>query len=131
MKKQLLFRFLASFFFSVIIYGCQPKEPVTVPYKKVRYEITGNYTGQFVIVYNNNVSGNTTLTNVQLPWSIDLSYDASIVLAAGIGAQSSVAGVAGQTAVMKIIVDGTVVKSSNATAGSFGEMLLPALAHSF
>lgn len=131
MNKQLFFRFIAWLFFSVIIYGCQPKEPVTVPYKKVRYEITGNYSGQFIIVYSNNVSGNTTLSNVQLPWSIELSYDASTVLAAGIGAQSSVSGVAGQTATMKIIVDGTVVKSSNATAGSFGEMLLPALAHSF
>lgn len=131
MNKQPFFRSIACILITVLVWSCQPKEPVNVPYKKVRYEISGNYTGQFIIVYNNNVSGNTTLSNVQLPWSIELSYDASTVLAAGIGAQSSVAGVGGQTATMKIIVDGTVMKSSNATAGSFGEMLLPALAHSF
>lgn len=130
MKKQTVFNAIVILLFAMILYSCKPNDPATPQPKKVKYEITGNFSGQFIIVYNDNSSGNTVLNNVSLPWSKELTYPSSVV-AVGIGAQASVVGVAGQTATMKIIVNGAVAKSSNATAGSLGEMVLPALAHGF
>ena len=96
----------------------------------VKYEITGNFTGRLLVVYNDNVNGNIILNNVTLPFIKDTTYAANIT-AIGIGAQAGVPGVAGQTATMKIFSAGNVVKTVSATAGSLGELVLPAIAHTF
>jgi hypothetical protein len=98
--------------------------------KKVKYEITGNFTGKFFIVYTDVSSGNKTLTDIPLPWSVEVAYPAT-TLTIGIGAQASVTGGAGQTAALKIFVDGKEVKASTGTAGSLGELVLPTIAYSF
>lgn len=97
----------------------------------VTYEITGNYTGKLTIIYNDNVSGNTVLNDITLPWSVEVVYSAN-VLTIGMGAQSTVAmGSAGQMATMKILLNGKVVKSATSTTGSLGEIVLPTFAYTF
>lgn len=96
----------------------------------VKYEIAGNFTGKLIIIYNDNVNGNTVLNNVALPFLKDTTYTANIT-GIGIGAQASVPGVAGQTATMKIYSGGNIVKTVSATAGSLGELVLPAIAYTF
>lgn len=96
----------------------------------VKYEITGNYTGKLIVIYNDNVNGNTIINNATLPFLKDTTYTANIT-GIGIGAQASIPGVAGQTATMKIYSGGTVVKTVSATAGSLGELVLPTIAHTF
>ncbi len=96
----------------------------------VKYEITGNFTGKLTVIYNDNVTGNTVINNAALPFLKDITYPAN-VSGIGIGAQASVTGVAGQTATMKIYSGGTVVKTVSATAGSLGELVLPAISYIF
>ncbi len=67
----------------------------------VKYELTGNFSGKFTVVYSDNVNGNTVLNNITLPWIKEITYGAG-VLAIGISAQASVNGVPGQTATLKI-----------------------------
>lgn len=98
--------------------------------RQVKYEITGNYTGKLLIVYTNNTGTNQTINNASVPWSLEVTYPTS-VNAIGIGAQASIVGAEGQTATLKIFVNGNEVKSTSATAGSLGELILPTLTHSF
>ncbi len=109
--------------------------PVTQPpasNRNVRYEITGNYTAPLLVVYNDNVSGNTTLTVTALPWRKDVSYPANVQ---GIGiASNSPNGnpaSAGQSANLRIYVSNTVVKSSSAVADANGGINLPPIAYVF
>lgn len=109
--------------------------PVTQPpaaTRNVRYEITGNYTAPLFVVYNDNVSGNTTLTVTALPWRKDISYGAN-VQGIGIGSNSlsGATSSAGQSANLKIYVSNVVVKSSSAVADANGAINLPALAYTF
>ncbi|MFV0604416.1 MAG: MmpS family transport accessory protein [Niabella sp.] len=98
--------------------------------KTVKYEVTGNFTGKLLIVYSDNINGNTTVTDATLPWSKEVTYGTN-VLAIGISGNASTVGVAGQTATLKIHVNGQVVKSQTATAGSLGELALPSLSYTF
>lgn len=125
-KKVLLFFAICVVMFTI---SCKKDNESPNP-KAVKYEITGSFSGKLTIVYSDNVNGNTTLTGVSLPWSKEVNLGSN-VLAIGIGGQGATAGVAGQTATLKIYVAGKVVKSSNATAGANGEILIPTLAYTF
>lgn len=98
--------------------------------RKIKYEITGSFSGKLDIVYTDNVNGNTALANVALPWTKEIEYGNNVITI-GIGAQGSSAGIAGQTAIIKIYLNGKVVKTSSATVGSLGEILIPAITYSF
>jgi hypothetical protein len=98
--------------------------------RNVKYEITGTFSGKFVVVISDNNSGTQTYDNVSLPWSKEVTYGSNVI-SVGIGAASTTYGTANQTAVMKIYSGGTVVKTSNATAGSSGILSLPTIGHNF
>jgi hypothetical protein len=98
--------------------------------RMVKYEITGNFSGKLTIIYNDNVNGNTVLTDISLPWSKDITYGNNIT-GIGIGASSSTFGTSGQTATMKIYSGGSVVKTSTGTANSSGGITIPTVAHVF
>jgi hypothetical protein len=130
--------YLHSFLFlialiSVTIAGCSKKDddgPGNNGNKNVKYEISGNFTGKFTAIISDHASGTQTISDVAVPWSKEVSYGSNVI-AVGFGAGMTAYGSAGQTAVLKIYVNGNVVKQSNATAGSYGEITLPALAHNF
>ncbi|MBX2946892.1 MAG: hypothetical protein KF725_13740 [Cyclobacteriaceae bacterium] len=96
----------------------------------MRYEITGNFSGTLTVVYTSLTGGSRVENNVPMGWSMEMEYPAS-TSSIGIGAQASTLGSPGQTAVIKIVVDGKEVKSSSATAGSLGEMIIPTISYSF
>lgn len=130
-RKQLSMYVLALAVLINVLPGCKKdKDNNTNSNRKVKYEITGNFSGAFTVIISDNESGSTVLYNVTVPWSKEITYD-SKVIAVGIGASSSAYGTAGQTAVLKIYSGGSVVKTTNGTAGSQGELSMPALAHSF
>lgn len=128
MKKIILILLPALLFLS----SCKKENdnPGGTNSRVVKYEITGNFTGKLTVIYNDNVIGNTVINNAALPFVKDITYPANIT-GIGIGAQASIPGVAGQTATMKIYSGGTVVKTVSATAGSLGELVLPAIAYTF
>jgi Mycobacterium membrane protein len=96
----------------------------------VKYEVTGTFTGKLNIVYLDNVSGNTLVSDVSLPWLKELTYGTN-VSGIGISGQATAVGVAGQNAILKIYSGGTVVKSGTVTAGNLGELILPSFAYTF
>jgi len=99
--------------------------------KKVKYEITGNYTGQFTVVYSKASGSNESLTVSKLPWSAEIaltSFPAGVGL--GIAAVTGKPGVAGQTAKATIYVDGVLVETATQTSGVEGYIFsIPSLAH--
>lgn len=141
-KAKFLISCLFLALISTALVSCKKKTsgepepaPVTQPpasTRNVRYEITGNYTAPLFVVYNDNVSGNTTLTVTALPWRKDMSYPANVQ---GIGiASNSPTGspaAAGQSASLKIYVSNTVVKSSSAVADVNGAINLPPISYVF
>jgi hypothetical protein len=130
-RKQLSMTVLAFALLVIALPGCKKDKDDNAPSgKTVKYEITGNFSGAFTVIINDNVSGNLVLYNITLPWSKEVTYD-SKVIGVGVGAAATTYGVPGQTAVMKIYSGGTVVKTSNGQAGSNGEMSIPALSHVF
>lgn len=113
------------------LYSCSKKtDNNNSTSRKIKYEITGTFSGKLNIVYNDNVNGNTTLTNITLPWTKEINYGSN-VMAIGIGAQANTTGITGQTATLKIYSGGVVAKTSTATAGSLGEILIPTITYQF
>ncbi|RPE07928.1 hypothetical protein EGT74_12685 [Chitinophaga lutea] len=106
------------------------KDDDKAPSRNVKYEITGNFAGKLLILYNDNVNGNTVVNNATVPWSKEVSYPGTVA-AIGIGGNATAAGTPGQTVTVKIYAGGTLVRSGTATAGALGELSLPALAFSF
>jgi hypothetical protein len=132
MKKYLKKTILLSLMVILFLASCKKDNNSSggTNSRAVKYEITGNFAGKLTVVYSDNVSGNTLVSDVVLPWSKEINYNSN-VMGIGISGQASVVGVSGQTATLKIYSSGTVVKSGTATAGSLGELVLPSFAYSF
>jgi hypothetical protein len=92
-------------------------EPVTAS-RDVKYEITGNFTGELDVTYMEK-SGAPLIEDVPaLPWTkeftADPGSDGALVHTSGLG------GVAGQTVTAKVYVGGKVVSELTGTANSDG-----------
>lgn len=136
--KTTLFGFILC---TLVLSGCKKKDEATpepapstpvATTKNVTYEITGNYTGNLLVVYSDNLSGPTTLTVTALPWRKDVNYP-SATQAVGLGTNGSLTklGVPGQTVSLKIYVSGTAVKTASAAADVNGGINPPSLGHNF
>lgn len=127
--------FLLLLMFSIFACNSDPlgkPEPFSVNFRSVKYEITGNYTGQLNIIYNDNMSGNTVVAVTTLPWSKSIEYPSNVQ---GIGIAGNTIlgqqGVAGQTATLKIFAGGTVVRTTTAIADNNGAINFQPLAYVF
>jgi hypothetical protein len=100
--------------------------------RNVRYEITGNYTGHFLMVYNDNVSGNTSVTVTALPWIKNITYTPNVI-GIGIGGNTVIGnqGIAGQTATLKIYSGDTTVATVSSTADVNGVINFQPLSYVF
>jgi len=100
--------------------------------RNVMFEITGNYTGHFFIVYNDNVSGNKTVTVKVLPWIKNISYP-NDVTGIGIGGNSVIGnqGIAGQTATLKIYSGDATVATTTSIADVNGTISFQTLSYVF
>jgi len=136
MNATIFFKTLFTILVIFSITSCNNDDDIQIPepdpIKSAKFEITGNYTGHIFVVYNDNVSGNTTLTITSLPWSKTIDYPNSVV---GIGISGNAVttnpGVAGQTASLKIIEGNTVVNFSNIVADENGLFNFQPLAYIF
>jgi hypothetical protein len=118
---------------TVLMLGACKKSTVDQPMadnRKIRYELTGNFTGKLTIIYNDNVNGNTIVSEVSLPWSKEITY-ANNIQGIGIGGSSTSFGTPGQTATLKIYANGIVKVTDTRTAGFAGELSLPTLSYNF
>ena len=116
------------FLSAAFLTACKDKD--NKPSREVKYEITGNFTGRLLILFNDNVNGNTVVNDAAVPWSKNVTYPANVA-AIGIGGNAAIVGAPGQTVSVKIYAGGQLVRSGSATAGTLGELSLPALTYSF
>jgi hypothetical protein len=91
--------------------------------RDVKYEITGNYTGDLDVTYTEK-GGNALNEDINaLPWTKEFTADEDnqgVTFSAG-----GFGGVTGQTLTGKIYVGGKVVKELTATANNDGIIVLP------
>lgn len=125
-----LYILLTLFFVLTVLSGCSNDDEQDISKRNVTYEITGNFSGKMLIVYTDNTGNLTTLTDISLPWSVEIDYPTS-VLTIGISGQASATGISGQTATLKIYVNGSAVASDTKSAGSLGELAFTTLTHTF
>src|SRR5688500_5660876 len=90
-------------FIAVQFFSCK-KDDAKNSSRQVKYEVTGNFTGKLLILYNDNVNGNTTVPNATVPWSKEVNYSTSIT-GIGIGGNATAMGSPGQTVTVKIYLN--------------------------
>lgn len=140
MKKIATTAGLLLMFTLTPLFSCKKKkdtQPVevntpAVNNRQVNYEISGNYSGQLLVVYYDNISGNKTDTVKSLPWSKEIIVAASV---SGIGiAANSIMGYFGapsQAITIRIYSAGKNVKEQTSTADNYGAINAPSLAYVF
>lgn len=131
MKKRITTFF--TILLIVIIVSCSSDDSSNPsPTKTAKFEITGNFTGHIFVVYNNNVTGNTTETITSLPWSKTITYPDNVT---GIGISGNAVlqnpGVVGQNVSLKIYHNNNIVRQSNKIADSNGSFSFETLAFMF
>lgn len=97
--------------------------------RDVKYELTGNFTGEFSAIYFDK-GGNPLNEDVtKLPWTKELTVDSDVngitFSASGYG------GVKDQTLTAKIYVGGVVVKESTAKANNDGIIVVTLVPYAF
>jgi len=101
--------------------------------RKVKFEITGNYTGKLLVAYTTSNGGTESATINSLPWIKEITYN-NTVGGIGIGGGTDVPGlgIAGQTVTVKIFPSGrSVVNGTPAVTGANGVVNLPNLVYQF
>jgi hypothetical protein len=118
MKKQIqtliLFSALCVGFFS-----CKDKGTDATPSgRDVKYELTGDFTGTFILVATTNNDNFEVIEVNKLPWKLEFTAKASIkqiiIQGSGTGGQQ------GQKATLKTYVSGKEVSTGSGTALSVG-----------
>lgn len=121
--KKLLKPFFAIIGLILTLQSCS-KDDVSSPSsisgsRAIKYEITGNYSGEFIVVATTNNDDFEVMEVKKLPWKLEFTAKESIKTVI-IQAQGSTPGVAGQTATLKTYVGGTEVSTGTGTALSSG-----------
>lgn len=97
--------------------------------RNVKYEITGNFSGKFLVVYSNENGAAQTVDGTSLPWSKEVTL--TTVNTAAFSSQSTTAGTPGQTATAKLIVNGEIQRTETKTADELGRIIFPNLNYTF
>lgn len=122
MKKPFKF-FFASIALVFIFQSCSKDEVFSLPNgsgsRAIKYEITGNYSGEFIVVAATNNDDFEVIEVKKLPWKLEFTAKESIKTVVAT-AQGSTPGMTGQTATLKTYVGGTEVSSGTGTAISSG-----------
>lgn len=118
--------FIICFTFS----ACSSDDGGSTPQNRnVKYEITGNFTGKFLVVYSNEVGAAQTVDGTSLPWSKEITL--TTVNTASFSSQSTTAGTSGQMATAKLIVNGEVKRTETKTADEMGRIIFSNLNYTF
>jgi hypothetical protein len=120
MKKQS--RNLVSIIcLALTVFACSKTDdatPAASGSRAIKYELTGNYTGKFILVGMTNNDNFEVMEVTKLPWKLEFTAKQGItyVLIQGTGT----GGVTGQTATLKTFVGGQEVSTGTGTALSSG-----------
>ncbi|WP_159076448.1 hypothetical protein [Flagellimonas amoyensis] len=114
---------LLAFVIMVGLGACSSDDGSVPQTREMTYEITGNYSGEVVIVYSDE-GGNQQIAEAEsLPWSKSVTIDGDVpVIVLGVSDSVSNPGNEGETVLLKIYRGDTVVEESTVTAISNGYM---------
>lgn len=119
MKNQLK-NIILTICIALTVFACSKTDNATPASgsRAIKYELTGNYTGKFILVGMTNNDDFEIIEVTQLPWKLEFTAKQGItyVLIQGNGN----GGVTGQTATLKTYVGGQEVASGVGTALSSG-----------
>ncbi len=124
----LTFAFIISFGFS----SCSSDDEnsgSTPINRNVKYEITGDFTGKFLIVYSDENGAAQSVDGTLLPWTKEISLITANT--ASFSSQSTTAGMPGQTATAKLIVNGETKRTETKTADELGRIIFSNLNYTF
>jgi len=109
-----------------------PPAPTPVNKRLVKYEITGNFSGQLLVAYTNATGATESVNVLSLPWSKELTCINSVggVGLGGNGVPSNL-GAANQSVSVKLYAAGNVVQSANGSTDANGIINFPSLAYVF
>ena len=124
MKKQILSSLMLLLLSVTLFVSCKKnddKDDNGQNERKVKYELSGNFTGKLQVVTSTNSGQLQQFNSVALPWTKELTYDKN-VLGAGISLQTlnENKGVAGQTLTLKIWLNGQLKDTKTGTADANG-----------
>lgn len=114
MKKPLIFLLMI---FATLV-SCSSDDSNSGSSRDIKYEVTGNFSGDLDVTYITASGGGTSAEVTSLPWELSFTADASSS-GAGFNAGGS-GGVQGETIVLKIYQGGELKGTTEGTANSDG-----------
>ncbi len=121
MKNRFLTILLASIVGSCmfLFQACsKPNDPPAASIRTVKYEVTGNFSGNLIASYTTAGGGTANETINALPWTKEITYENSVT--AAIIAASGNGGTAGQSITIVVKKGTTTVSTTSATASASG-----------
>lgn len=113
----------------LMLSNCRQDDPTPPKSRDIRFEVSGNFTGELSATYATAGGGVVNEEMPSLPWTKSINYTTavtgtSIVVAGG-------GGISGQTIVVKVFAGNKEVSSTPATADNAGILLVTSPAYVF
>lgn len=102
----------------LVLVSCDKTDQENESSRKLRFELTGNFTGSLVASYTTASGGTANETVTALPWSKEITYAANVT--AAVVAISGNGGNPGQRVTAEVKRNGTRVATVVATANNSG-----------
>ncbi len=120
-SKSLAFLFLTS----LLLFSCKKDNDKPnnsgSDKRKVKYELSGNFTGKLLVVTSTNTGALQQFNGVALPWTKEIQYDKNVMAAgAGVQTENENRGVAGQTFTLKVYINNKLKDTKTVTADANG-----------
>lgn len=123
------FIILTSVAFFMVISACNKEEPTPTPVankREVRYEVSGNFSGQLSFIYSNTTFGYNTVVYSSFPQTVNITYPDNVPgCTAGGTSVGLTSGISGQTLTLKIFSGGTLAHTIEAIANASGVIEFP------
>ena len=119
---------LITFCLLSVFYSCSKDDAESPTSRNVKYEITGNFTGDFIVVYTN-ASGATENVNIQsLPWTKEITLQNNVK---GVGFSANGLTSPGKTSTSNLYVGGSLKQTANQTSSADGVIIFGTLSYVF
>jgi hypothetical protein len=124
------FIYLTLVFIASLIVSCSDDgEGKTPGGKEVKFEVTGNFSGQLSTTYITASGGGTSESINSLPWTKTVTYETSVP-STGMSVVG-ISGVVGETLAITVFVNGKQVSSTPGAADNNGTVAVTAPSHIF
>lgn len=125
MKNQILKNIVVLFTLSLLFVSCKKDDDKPnnngSDERKVKYELSGNFTGKLLVVTSTNTGALQQFDGVAMPWTKEIQYDKKVMAAgAGFQTENENRGVAGQTLTLKVYINNKLKDTKTGTADANG-----------